>query len=96
MGGLGRRHHRTSWRLSPWGRILALALVVLVILAVVTPSTGVFLGLAAVILIWAGLLASSFPSTRAMYNHTIYTTAAAADDLGQEAAEKYDQERGLD
>lgn len=83
-----------SWRLSPWGWVLSVAVGVLVILAIAAPSTGVFLGLAVVILIWAGLLTSSYPSTRSIYNHTMYTASAGAEDFGEEAAEKYEREHG--
>lgn len=93
MGGASKNRRR-SWRLTPWGWILTAALIVLVILAIAAPSTGVFLALALVILIWAGLLASSFPSTRSMYNHTMYTASTGADDFGREAANRYDRERG--
>lgn len=91
MGG-ARQHRRRSWRLTPWGWILTVALVVLIVLAIVAPSTGVFFGLAAVILVWAGLLASSYPSTRSMYNHTMYTASTGASDFGQEAADRHERE----
>jgi hypothetical protein len=83
-----------SWRLSPWGWILTLALLVLVLLAIFAPSTGVFVGLAVVILIWAGLLSSSFPSTRSMYNHTLYTASFGQEDFGEAAATEHEHDRG--
>lgn len=52
------------WHLTPWGWILLIALGVLIVLAVAVGGEGVDLGLIAVIVVWAGLLASNFPSSR--------------------------------
>ncbi len=83
-------HHRSRWRLSPWGWILTAALLVLVILTIVDPSRGVIIGLIAVIIVWAGLLSASFPSSQmAMRSRFPGETGT---DLGHEAAERYERE----
>jgi uncharacterized membrane protein YhaH (DUF805 family) len=90
MGGSERREGR-SWRLSPWGWILSVALVVLVILVIVAPSPGVIIGLIAVIAIWAALLVSSFPSSQTAMR---FPGDAGREDFGAEAAERYEREQG--
>lgn len=47
-------HHRSRWRLTPWGWILTVAVPVLVVLAIVDPSPGVIMGLIVAIFVWAG------------------------------------------
>jgi hypothetical protein len=92
MGGIRRRHgvHRG---LTPWGWALAVALVVLIILAVVDSSPGVYIGLIAVVVIAALLLNMSFPSpqSRGMPRGDVGRT-----DFGGEATGRYRRERGLD
>ncbi len=78
-------HDRYGWRLTPWGWILTVAVPVLVVLAIVDPGRGVIIGLIVVAVVWAGLLAASFPSSRARRSYP--------DDFGGEAAERYERER---
>jgi hypothetical protein len=66
------------------------ALVVLVILAIVAPSRGVIIGLIAVIFVWAGLLSSSFPSSRMSMRSRFPQEPDR--DLGREAADRYERE----
>jgi hypothetical protein len=82
--GAGRR---SSWQLTPWGAILLVAFVVVVVLAIVAPSSGVYAGLAVVIFIWGVLLSSSFPSIRGANRFD-----RGRVDLGDEAV----RERGRD
>lgn len=84
-------HHRSRWRLTPWGWILTVAVPVLVVLAIVDPSPGVIMGLIVAIFVWAGLLASSFPSSRANWT---YRGNPRSTDFGRETAERYERERG--
>jgi len=84
-----RRRHRFGLRLTPWGWILTVALVVLVVLAIVAPSPGVFVGLIAVIVVWAGLLGSTFPSSRGRYS-----ARRGTEDYGREAADEYERKYG--
>ncbi len=91
MGGT-RRHHRSRWRLSPWGVILTVALVVLVVLAIFDSSKYVVIGLIAVVFVWGVLLSSSFPSSR--MTMTSRFPGQAGEDLGREAAEEYERDRG--
>jgi hypothetical protein len=90
MGGV-RRHHRSSWRLSAWGVILTVALVVLIVLAIFDSSKYVVIGLIAVVFVWGVLLSSSFPSSRLTMTSRFPGTG---EDLGREAAEEYERERG--
>jgi hypothetical protein len=90
LGGV-RRHHRSRWRLSPWGLILTVALVVLVVFAIVDLSKYVVIGLIAVVFVWGVLLSSSFPSSRMTMTSRF---PGAGEDLGREAAEEYERERG--
>jgi hypothetical protein len=83
--------HRSRWRLTLWGWILTVAVPVLVVLAIVDPSPGVIIGLIVVIFVWAGLLASSFPSSRASWT---YRGNPQSTDFGRETAERYERERG--
>ncbi len=73
------------------GWVLAVALVVLVVLTIATPSTEVFVGLAAVILLWAFLLGSSFPSRQGV---GMARSEAGEIDYGREAAEEYEKKWG--
>jgi hypothetical protein len=57
---------------------------------IVAPSPGVIIGLIAVIFVWAGLLASSFPSSQ-MTMRSRYPGEVGTD-LGAEAAERYERE----
>ncbi len=84
-------HHRSRWRLSPWGWILTAALLVLVILTIVDPSRGVIIGLIAVIIVWAGLLSASFPSSQMTMRSRF--PGEPGRDFGQEAAEKYERKQ---
>lgn len=88
-----RSGHSFRWHLTVWGWILMVAAVALVILAIVAPSPGVYIGLIAVVLVWAALLSSSFPSIRGrgMFRRDLGTT-----DFGQEDAEQYDRGRNFD
>jgi hypothetical protein len=86
----GSRSRLSRWRLTPWGWILTVALLVLVILAIVAPSPGVVIGLIAVIVVWAGLLASSFPSSQMTMRSRF--PGEPGEDLGAEAAERYERE----
>lgn len=86
-----RHHHRSRWRLSPWGWILTIALVVLALLAIFDSSKYVVIGLIAVIFVWGVLLSSSFPSSRMTMTSRFPGQAGA--DLGREAAEEHDRER---
>jgi hypothetical protein len=79
-------------RLTPWGWILAVALVVLVILAIVDPSPGVVIGSIAVIFVWAGLLTSSFPSSQMTMRSRFPGQLGSDADFGQEAAERHKHE----
>lgn len=83
-------HHRSRWRLTPWGWILTAALLVLVILVIVDPSRYVYIGLIAVIVVWAGLLNASFPSSQ-MTMRTRFPGESGRD-FGQEAAEQHERE----
>lgn len=80
------------WRLTPWGWVLSVALVVLGAHALVVPSPAVITGLIVVVAVWAGLLASSFPSSRLF---RMPLRDGAGSDLGGEAARKYEREHGL-
>jgi hypothetical protein len=82
---------RRSWRLSPLGWAMAVALVVLVVLGIVDPSAPVFIALAALLLFWGLLLTSRFPAGNATLNSTWGT-----DDLGKQAEEDYRRQRELD
>ena len=86
-----RRHRRRTWKLSLWGWILLVAVVVLAILAVVTSSSGAVIGLIVVIAIWAALLASSFPSSQSAWRSP---GDSGRQDFGEEAAERYEREHG--
>jgi hypothetical protein len=90
MGGVGK-HRRVGFRLTAWGWVLAVALVVLVVLAVVVPSNLVIVGLAAVILLWAWLLNSSFASTQA---RGMLLEDVGRTDYGRAAAEEHGREHG--
>ena len=87
------RHRRYRFRLTPWGWMLTMALVVLVVLAIVASSPAVYVGLIAVIVIWAALLSSSYPSARRGAGRV---SAEMRQDPGQEAAERYGREHPLD
>jgi len=57
-----RRHWWSGWHVTPAGWFLGVALIVLVVLAIVDPSKGVYFALTFVILGWAWALGQSFPS----------------------------------
>ncbi len=86
-----RGHRRSSFRLTPLGWVLAVALVALIVLTIAAPSTGVFVGLAAVILLWALLLGSSFPSRRGL---GMARWDVGGIDYGHDAAEEYEKRYG--
>ena len=89
MGG-ARRHHRLSFRLTPLGSILAVALIVFAVLAIVHPTAGAYLGLIAVVLIWGVSLGMSFPSGQA--RGTYHGPEAGRTDYGAEAADEYERQ----
>lgn len=90
MGGVrGNRH--STFKLTPVGWALAVSLVVLVALTIAAPSTGVFVGLAAVILLWALLLGSSFPTRQGV---GVPYSEAEKIDYGRQAAEEYERKYG--
>lgn len=78
------------WQLTPWGWILTVAVPVLIVLALVDPSRGVIAALIVVIVVWAGLLAASFPSSRARYS----PPGDQNRDYGREAAEEWERGHG--
>jgi hypothetical protein len=86
----GSRFRPSRLRLTPWGWILTVALVVLAILAIVDPGPGVIIGLIAVIFVWAGLLSSSFPSSQMMSRSRFL--GGTGGDAGEEAAKRYERE----
>lgn len=59
-----RRHSWSGWHITRAGWLLGVALVVLVVLAIVDPSKGVYFALTFVILGWAWALGQSFPTSR--------------------------------
>jgi hypothetical protein len=75
------REGSSSWRPTPGGWVLLTALVVLIILAIVAPSTPVYAALALVVLMWASALSMSFPS------RSIGRSARAARDFDRELRE---------
>ncbi len=85
-----RPHQRSRWRLTPIGLTLAAALIVLVVLVIVMPSPGVIMGLIVVILLWAAVLSSSFPSMAGRGQFP----GMPREDFGGEAAEEYEREHG--
>ena len=76
------------WQLTPWGWILTVVAPVLAVLAVIDPTPGLILALIAVIVVWAVLLAASFPSTRARYS------ADRGRDYGRDATEEWERGHG--
>jgi hypothetical protein len=89
MGGAGR-HHRSSFKLTPLGSVLAIALVVFAVLAIVHPTAGAYLGLIAVIVIWGVALGMSFPSGQA--RGTGHGPEAGRTDYGAEAADEHERQ----
>lgn len=85
-----RPHHRSRWRLGPVGSILVLALVVLTLLAIFDSSEYVIIGLVVVVLLWAALLSSSFPSMAGARQFP----GIPREDFGGEAADEYEREHG--
>ncbi len=83
-----RRDPTRRWRLTPWGWVLTVTVPVLVVLALVDPSRGVIGALIATIVVWAGLLAAGFPSSRARYS------GDRDKDYGREAAEEWERGHG--
>ena len=73
------------------GWVLAVAFVVLVTLAIVAPSKGVYVGLTLVVAFWAWALASSFPSGRA---RGMSKNEAGTTDYGREAEREYERTHG--
>ncbi len=86
-----RRQRRLKIRLTVWGWVLSVPLIVLIVLAIVAPSGGVYAGLAAVIFLWAWLLGSSFPSSQA---RGMFRRNAGETDFGREAADEYEHKYG--
>jgi preprotein translocase subunit SecF len=82
-------HHRSRWRLTPLGLILAVVTVAMAVLALVTQSTLFVIALIVVIFIWAAVLSSSYPSTR------IGRFPGSGEDVGGEAAKEYEREHGF-
>ncbi|HTX29817.1 MAG TPA: hypothetical protein VMD09_00435 [Solirubrobacteraceae bacterium] len=91
MRSTGGRDRR--WHLTPGGWVLLVLLLVLVILAFVAPSRGVYFALIVVVLLWAVMLGSMFPSgsARAMFRRDAGTT-----DWGAEQDRDYDRGRDFD
>jgi ABC-type Fe3+ transport system permease subunit len=83
-------HHRSRWRLTPWGWILAAALLVLVILAIIAPSSSVIIGLIVVIILWAALLNARFPSSQMQMRSRF--PGEPGRDFGEQAATRYERE----
>lgn len=93
-----RRHHEHRWQLTPLGWILALAFVVLVTLAIVDPSKGVYVGMIIIIAV-AGLAVSmNFPSRRVggTYRGDIGDGGTGRKDFGREAVEDRDRRQTSD
>ena len=87
----GPRHWWSGWHVTPAGWVLGVALVVLVILAIVDPSKGVYALLTFVIVGWAWALVQSFPSSRLRG----MGRADPSDlDLGSQDVRDYDRRRG--
>ena len=86
------RHWWSGWRLTRAGWALGVALVVLVILALVDPSKGVYAGLTFVILAWAWLLGSSFPSSEV---RGMSRSDVTRSDLGARTVDEYDRKHGI-
>ena len=85
------RHWWSGWHVTPAGWVLGVALVVLVILAIVDPSKGVYALLTFVIVGWAWALGQSFPSSRLRG----MGRADPSDlDLGAQDVRDYDRRRG--
>lgn len=85
-----RAHHRSRWRLSPVGVVLAVALVVLLLLAIFDSNKYVIIGLIVVVLLWAAVLSSSFPSMAGRRQ----LPGMPNEDFGREAADEYEREHG--
>ncbi len=85
----GKRRHRL--RLTAAGWVITAALVALVVLTIVSPSPGVFAGLAVVLMIWALLLGSNYPS---IVGRGESRRALGEEDFGREAAEEYERKYG--
>lgn len=88
--GRVRPHHRSRWRLTPVGTILAVALVVLALLAIFDTNKYVIIGLIVVVLLWAAVLSSSFPSMAGGARFP----GTPDEDFGSEAADEYEREHG--
>jgi hypothetical protein len=87
-----RRHWWSGWHVTPAGWVLGVALVVLVVLAIVAPSKGVYALLTFVIIAWAWALSQSFPSSelRGM------SRADPADlDRGARTEQEYERRHGI-
>ncbi len=85
----GKRRHLL--RLTPIGWALTVALIVLVVLAIVSSSPAVFAALALVLMIWALLLGSNFPSIQGRGSSRM---SLGEEDFGREAAEEYERKYG--
>ncbi|HEY6523191.1 MAG TPA: hypothetical protein VIY10_05430 [Solirubrobacteraceae bacterium] len=86
------RHWWSGWHLTRAGWALGVALVVLVVLAIVDPSRGVYFALTFVVVAWAWALSQSFPSSelRGM------SRGNPSDlDRGARALEEYDRKHGI-
>lgn len=82
---------RRLLRLTPAGWAMTVALIVLVVFTIVSPSPVVFVGLALVLMIWALLLGSSFPSIQGRGESR---GALGEEDFGREAADEYERTYG--
>jgi hypothetical protein len=87
---LHRRDPARRWRLTPWGWVLTVAVPVLVVLALIDPSRGIIVALIAVIVVWAALLAASYPSSQALNRNPL----DRGRDYGHDAAEEWERGHG--
>jgi hypothetical protein len=76
--------------LTPWGWILTTALLAMVVLAILDPSTSVIIGLIVVIVVWAALLNARFPSSQMEMRSRF--PAEPGRDFGQQAAKRLERE----
>jgi hypothetical protein len=92
MGG-ARRHRDTKWRLTPAGWMFGVVLLVLIVLALVTASQAVYIGLVVVIALMGVLVSSNLPSGQI---RGTYRGDPRRIDFGDDAAQRYERRRGVD
>ncbi len=92
MGGV-RRHRDAKWRLTPAGWIFAVAFLVLIILAIVAPSQGVYIALVIVIALMGVLLSSNLPSGQI---RGTYRGDPRPIDFVDDAAQRHERHREID